>query len=57
MSIHAIRFSPRPTAVAIGVSAAVALSAFSGVIPALADPGDDGFLGTAEDYVRSSPPT
>jgi LPXTG-motif cell wall-anchored protein len=51
MSIFATRFSPRPAAVTIGLSAVIGLSLFTGALPAMAaDPGDDGFLGTAEDY-------
>ncbi|MCU1440668.1 MAG: hypothetical protein JWP85_1665 [Rhodoglobus sp.] len=51
MSIFATNFSPKPAAVAIGLTAAIALSVFAGALPArAADPGDDDFLGTAEDY-------
>jgi hypothetical protein len=52
MSIHATGFSPKPAAVALGVTAAIALAAFGGVVPAMAaDPGDDDFLGVAETFV------
>jgi hypothetical protein len=50
MSSSTIRFSPKPAAVAVGLTAAIALSVFGGVMPAMAAPGDEDFLGTAEDY-------
>jgi LPXTG-motif cell wall-anchored protein len=51
MSIFTTKFSHKPAAVALSLGAAIALSVFSGALPAMgADPGDEDFLGTAEDY-------
>jgi type VI secretion system secreted protein VgrG len=50
MSIFTARFSPKPLAIAVGLTTAVGLAVFTGAVPAFAAPGDDDFLGTAEDY-------